>query len=161
MPRNSNMDRRRFLRQRFAQRLKGLRRWRPQPGGRKTIAQRFIAGYQRRRDQTSPARDERVVTAWQGISFAPGGAVDLWGHQLPTVKTVGYYLSSLRDGSERSLCADRCFKVGHRSISVGLLGEIAILTQQRLQWDPQNERFRNSDEANRMLQRSMRSPWQI
>jgi predicted dehydrogenase len=52
-------------------------------------------------------------------------------------------------------------EIGHRSISVGLLGEIAMMTGQKLKWDPQAERFGNSHEANRMLQRTMRSPWHL
>jgi len=52
-------------------------------------------------------------------------------------------------------------EVGHRSISVGLLGEIAMLTEQKLKWDPEKEVFLNSDAANRLLSRSMRSPWHI
>jgi len=52
-------------------------------------------------------------------------------------------------------------EVGHRSISVGLLGEIAMLTGRKLKWDPQKERFLNDDEANRMLWRPMRSPWHL
>ena len=52
-------------------------------------------------------------------------------------------------------------EVGHRSISVGLLGEIAMLTEQKLRWDPVNERFLNSDEANSLLRRPMRAPWHL
>ncbi len=52
-------------------------------------------------------------------------------------------------------------EVAHRSISVGLLGEIAMLTKKRLQWNPEKEIFLNSDEANRMLSRPMRSPWHL
>jgi len=52
-------------------------------------------------------------------------------------------------------------EVAHRSISVGLLGEIAMLTRQKLRWDPEKEVFLNSDEANRLLSRSMRSPWHL
>jgi len=52
-------------------------------------------------------------------------------------------------------------EIAHRSISVGLLGEIAMLTEQRLRWDPEKEVFLNSDEANRMLSRPMRSPWYL
>lgn len=52
-------------------------------------------------------------------------------------------------------------EIAHRSISVGLLGEIAMLTEQKLKWDPEEERFLNSDEANRLLRRSMRSPWTL
>jgi len=52
-------------------------------------------------------------------------------------------------------------EVAHRSISVGLLGEIAMLTERKLQWDPGKERFLNDEQANRMLSRPMRSPWHL
>jgi predicted dehydrogenase len=52
-------------------------------------------------------------------------------------------------------------EIAHRSISVGLLGEIAMLTEQKLRWDPEKEVFLNSDEANRMLSRPMRAPWHL
>jgi len=48
-----------------------------------------------------------------------------------------------------------------RSISVGLLGEIAMLTEEKLRWDPDKEVFLNSEKANRMLSRPMRSPWHL
>jgi predicted dehydrogenase len=52
-------------------------------------------------------------------------------------------------------------EIAHRSISVGLLGEIAMLTERKLRWDPENEIFLNDDGANRMLSRPMRSPWHL
>ncbi len=52
-------------------------------------------------------------------------------------------------------------EVGHRSISVALLGEIAMLTERKLRWDPEKEVFLNDDGANRMLSRPMRSPWHL
>jgi hypothetical protein len=52
-------------------------------------------------------------------------------------------------------------EVAHRSISVALLGEIAMLTQRKLRWDPDKETFLDDDEANRMLSRPMRSPWHL
>ena len=48
-----------------------------------------------------------------------------------------------------------------RSISVGLLGEIAMLTESKLQWDPEKEVFLNNDKANRLLSRPFRSPWHL
>lgn len=52
-------------------------------------------------------------------------------------------------------------EVGHRSISVALLGEIAMLTEEKLKWDPEKEVFLNNDKANRMLSRPMRAPWHL
>ena len=50
-------------------------------------------------------------------------------------------------------------EVAHRSISVGLLGEIAMQTGEKLIWDPENEVFKNSQNANRLLSRPFREPW--
>jgi hypothetical protein len=47
-------------------------------------------------------------------------------------------------------------EVGHRSCSTCILGHIAMKTGRKLKWDPQQERFTNDDEANRMLSRSAR-----
>jgi len=52
-------------------------------------------------------------------------------------------------------------EIAHRSISVGLLGEIAMLLGRKLKWDPDREVFTNDEQANRLLWRPMRSPWQI
>ncbi len=52
-------------------------------------------------------------------------------------------------------------QTAHRSISVGLLCEIAMLTGQKLNWDPEQEIFTNSDMANRLLSRPFRAPWKI
>jgi predicted dehydrogenase len=50
-------------------------------------------------------------------------------------------------------------EVGHRSISVGLLGEIAMLTGRKIKWDPQNEKIIGDPEASALLGRSYREPW--
>jgi predicted dehydrogenase len=52
-------------------------------------------------------------------------------------------------------------EIAHRSISVGLLGEIAMLTEEKLKWDPEKEVFLNSERANRLLSRPMRAPWHL
>jgi len=51
-------------------------------------------------------------------------------------------------------------EVAHNSISVALLGEIAMLTREDLDWDIKTETFTNSDIANRLLSRPYRAPWQ-
>ena len=49
--------------------------------------------------------------------------------------------------------------VAHRSISVALLGEIAMTTGQKIQWDPEKEEIIGNERASRLLKRSMREPW--
>ena len=52
-------------------------------------------------------------------------------------------------------------EIGHRSATVCHLGNIAILLQRKLQWDPAREQFINDDVANRMLSRPMRNGWHL
>jgi len=52
-------------------------------------------------------------------------------------------------------------EVGHRSATVCHLGNISMLLGRKLKWDPEKERFLNDEQANRMLSRSMRSPWHL
>lgn len=52
-------------------------------------------------------------------------------------------------------------EVAHRSISVGLLGEIAMLTERKLKWDPESETFVGDESADRLLMRPYRSPWHL
>ncbi len=52
-------------------------------------------------------------------------------------------------------------EVAHRSISVGLLGEIAMLTGRPLKWNPEKEEFVGDEDAGRYLMRSYRGPWHL
>ncbi|HTN09206.1 Gfo/Idh/MocA family oxidoreductase [Agriterribacter sp.] len=52
-------------------------------------------------------------------------------------------------------------EVGHRACSVCLLNHSAMKLNRKLYWDPVTERFKNDDEANAMLVRSQRWPYQI
>ena len=52
-------------------------------------------------------------------------------------------------------------EVGHRSTSICLLANIAMRLRRTLHWDPIAERFTDSDEANGMLAKPMRSPWHL
>lgn len=51
-------------------------------------------------------------------------------------------------------------EVGHRACSVCLLNAIAMKLKRKLYWDPSAERFKNDDEANAMLSRAERWPYQ-
>jgi len=50
-------------------------------------------------------------------------------------------------------------EVGHRTNSIGLLGVIAVKTGDPLQWNPAIERFVNNSDADKLLERSVREPW--
>jgi hypothetical protein len=50
-------------------------------------------------------------------------------------------------------------EIGHRSITMSHLGNIAMKLQQDLDWDPDKEQFINNEAANAMLHRQMREPW--
>jgi predicted dehydrogenase len=52
-------------------------------------------------------------------------------------------------------------EVGHRSVTICHLGNIAMMLKRKLQWDPGREQFVNNDQANRMLSRAMRGPWHL
>ena len=51
--------------------------------------------------------------------------------------------------------------VAVRSDTLCWLEQIAIKLKRPLHWDPAKEEFANDDQANRMLTRSMRSPWHV
>ena len=50
-------------------------------------------------------------------------------------------------------------EIGHRSITISHLGNIAMILEQDLDWDPINEKILNNETANSMLGREMREPW--
>jgi hypothetical protein len=52
-------------------------------------------------------------------------------------------------------------EIGASSAIVCHLGNIAYRLQRPLQWDPDNQRFLNDDEAARLVSRPMRAPWRL
>jgi len=52
-------------------------------------------------------------------------------------------------------------EIGHRCFTIAHIGNISMLLGRKLKWDPDKERFINDEQANRMLSRSMRSPWHL
>jgi predicted dehydrogenase len=51
-------------------------------------------------------------------------------------------------------------EVGHRSTSACLVAHVAMRLGRKLRWDPLRERFRDDDEANAMLSRPQRAPYE-
>jgi predicted dehydrogenase len=49
----------------------------------------------------------------------------------------------------------------HMATNIGHLGNIALRTGEKLEWDAAKERFTNSEAANRLLDRPARKPWNL
>jgi predicted dehydrogenase len=69
----------------------------------------------------------------------------------------GNWLESIRTGKKNITPAE----VAHRSCTVCLLQHIAMKLNRKLYWDPILERFKNDDEANAMIARPQRSPYNL
>ena len=52
-------------------------------------------------------------------------------------------------------------EIGQRCFTIAHIGNISMLLGRKLRWDPDKERFIGDEQANRMLSRSMRSPWRL
>ncbi|MBA7706322.1 Inositol 2-dehydrogenase/D-chiro-inositol 3-dehydrogenase [subsurface metagenome] len=106
----------------------------------------------------------------QGWVYIKRGQIDAQPKSLLT-STIGPNEIHLYNSNNHKANFLECIKsraetaapveVGHRSCSICLLGEIAMRLGQKLKWDPETEQFNNNNEANRMLSRAMRSPWQL
>ena len=70
---------------------------------------------------------------------------------------VGNFLDCVKSRAETVCPID----VAIRSDMICHLSDIAMRLGRKLRWDPDAERFMDDAEANRMLQRAMRAPWQV
>jgi predicted dehydrogenase len=67
----------------------------------------------------------------------------------------GNWLEAIRDNKDTIAPVEEA----HRSCSACLLHHIAMKLDRKIYWDPKKEKFKNDDEANKMLSRSQRSPY--
>jgi predicted dehydrogenase len=59
---------------------------------------------------------------------------------------------------ERCICG---VEIGHRSVTVCHLGNIAMRLGRPLEWDPETEKFVGDEAANQLLSKPMRAPWHL
>lgn len=74
-----------------------------------------------------------------------------------TATLVRNFLDCIRSG-QTPLCS---IEDGHRSTSFAHLANIALEVKERLQWDPDRERFINNENANNLLHYEYHSPWKL
>ncbi|MGC8743622.1 MAG: Gfo/Idh/MocA family protein [Verrucomicrobiia bacterium] len=52
-------------------------------------------------------------------------------------------------------------EIGHRTITIAHIGNIAMMLGRKLKWNPIEEKFVNDETANQMLDRPRRKPWTL
>jgi predicted dehydrogenase len=75
-------------------------------------------------------------------------------------RSVGHHREWLDAIRSRAECSCN-FAYGHRLSSVGHLGNIALLTGEKLKWDADAQKIVNHPEANRLLTKEYRRPWSL
>jgi len=78
-------------------------------------------------------------------------------HLYKSTDHHGNWLQCIRS-RQATICT---VEIAHRACTACLLSHIAMKLPRRLHWDSIRERFRNDDEANRLLARAQRWPYQI
>jgi len=78
-------------------------------------------------------------------------------HLYKSDNHIKNFLDCVRSREQTITPAD----VAHHSIMVGHLGMIAMRLGRRVNWDPEKERFIGDEQADRLLNRPMRSPWHL
>ncbi len=88
--------------------------------------------------------DPKLAEKWEGDGWIAKGHIQNW---IDCIKS-----------RERPV-AD--VEIGHRVASICHLITITRQLGRRLKWDPENETFPNDDEANRLLDRTRRTGWEL
>jgi predicted dehydrogenase len=92
------------------------------------------------------------------------GDVRLYRPSEVVSRTEGYKGGEHRNFLDCVKSRKPCYapaEVGHRTITIAHLGNIAMLVGRKLKWDPEKERFVDDAEANAMLSRKQREPWTL
>jgi len=70
---------------------------------------------------------------------------------------MGNFIECIKSRRDPAAPVEAC----HAATTATLVADIATRTGRKLTWDWQKERFINDDVANRMLSRTLRSPWRV
>lgn len=74
-----------------------------------------------------------------------------------TVQHIRNFLDCIK--SRENPTAD--VEIGHRSTTFSLLGNIALASKSRIDWDAEKEHITNNDSANELLHYAYREPWKL
>jgi predicted dehydrogenase len=80
--------------------------------------------------------------------------------EIPLYKSTNHWQNFI-DSVRSRKPAIAPVEVAYRAISVGLLGEIAMTTGQKIKWDPDKQEIIGNEAAGRLLGRPYRKPWTL
>lgn len=100
-------------------------------------------------------RDDRLETQPASLAGETIGPDEF--HTYASTDHMGNFLDCIRTRRETAAPAE----VAHRSTTICTIGAICLRLGRKLRWDPQVERFLGDDEANRLLSRAPRAPWEL
>jgi predicted dehydrogenase len=96
-----------------------------------------------------------IETDPASILLEPLGPNDI--HLYDSPNHMDNWLDCIRS-RKRPICD---VEVGHHSITVCHLGNLAYWLKRPLKWNPEQQQFVNDPQATRMMDRAMRSPWTL
>ena len=102
----------------------------------------------------------KLQTWPESIMQKPTAADEVHLYRSPGEATSGHGADFLRSVRTRQKPAADV-EIGHRTMSVAHLGNIAYLLRRPLKWDPALEQFLGDPQANRLLDRPRRGPWTL
>jgi predicted dehydrogenase len=107
-------------------------------------------------DPTSVAANSKVLNASDPkILSSVIGPSEVHLYESP--EQHGNWLDSIR--SRKPTVTN--VEIAHRTCSACLVHHIAMKLKRKVYWDPEKEQFKNDEEANKMLSRPMRAPYQL
>ncbi len=103
----------------------------------------------------------QIDDATNRVTCEPASLLKVRGISAKGWGDPGDHVRNFLDGVKtrrRTVCHPES---AHRAMSLCQLANIALRTGRNLRWDPDQERFIDCDEANRMISRAVRPPWHL
>jgi predicted dehydrogenase len=127
------------------------------------VTMEIAGGYEEIRSGTRWIGEEGWIQVDRGkLEAEPAGLLksEIKAGEIHLPKSPGHYLEFIQAVKSRGRTLTPA-DVAVRSATPGWLGQIAMLTERKIKWDPVREEILGDEEASRMLMRRMRAPYQL
>jgi predicted dehydrogenase len=99
-----------------------------------------------------------LIATYNSYKIIPAKGKKIEEPPKTLARSVGHHREWLNAIKSREKCSCN-FEYGHRLSSVGELGNISLLTGEKLAWDAKAEKITNHADANQYLTKEYRKPW--